>query len=357
MAADESILADAEVAASLVGDVRLTDNAPSRMAGQVAASMSIVQPEAAVQAITQTYAASKLDVYGPVRDFTLRMRVARLPGLAFGHVRFGTDVRVTAIPPSCYVVCFAPSGRLEVASNRAVHQVAGARGAVIYPHEATYFEKWGAGTELASLRIEDQYLERALVQLIGRPLREPIRFEPGFDLRNAQTAAFRRALQLLETELSGPGALAQNPWGGAVLAELVTTSLLLSQPNNYSEAIHEPVKSIPAGTIREAQGLIDADPMSISTISELSNRVYSSVRSLEEGFRKHLDTSPMAYLRQTRLARAHSDLQLADPSTCTVRRIANRWGFQHLGRFAQYHRDVFGELPAETLRSTRRKAS
>jgi transcriptional regulator GlxA family with amidase domain len=94
--------------------------------------------------------------------------------------------------------------------------------------------------------------------------------------------------------------------------------------------------------------------MSISTVGELASKVHASVRTLEQGFRKHMDTSPMAYLRRTRLQRAHRDLQLADPSATTVRRTANLWGFQHLGRFAQCYRDVFGELPVETLRRTRR---
>ncbi|MEV0685330.1 AraC family transcriptional regulator [Nocardia sp. NPDC050378] len=327
---------------------------PSDISHGLVEKMSIAHPEAALQAITQAYAPSKLDVFGTAGDFDLRLHVLRLPGITYGHIQFGTDVRVTALPPSCYVVCFAPTGGVRVAATRTNQQVTGQRGAVLYPHEATFFEDWSPASELVSLRIEDDHLERGLVQLIGHPIREPIRFEAGCDLENAQTASFRRALQLLEAELQNPSALAHDDRGAELLADFVTTSLLLSQPNNYSEMIHKPRKAVPLGAVRAAQELMDADPMSINTVGELANRVHTSVRSLEQGFRTHLDTTPMTYLRRTRLAHAHRELQVAASSNCTVRRIAHRWGFQHLGRFARCYREAFGELPAETLRSGRR---
>jgi AraC-like DNA-binding protein len=338
-----------------VSDVLTVEGATAGdISREVVAKMSIAHPEAALQAITEAYAPSKLDVFGTDRDFDLRLHVLTIPGITYGHIRFGTDVRVTALPPSCYVVCFASSGGLQVATTRSVQEVSSTKGAVLYPHEATFFENWSPESELVSLRIEDQYLERGLVELIGQPMREPIRFEPGCDLDKADNTSFRRALRLLEEELTDFSSLTQNPTGGARLAELVTTSLLLSQPSNYSELIHKPTKAVPVGPTRAAQELIDAGPMSISTVGELASRVHTSVRSLEQGFRTHLDTSPMAYLRRTRLTHAFRDLQVADPSTCTVRGIASRWGFRHLGRFARCYHEAFGEFPAETLRSVRR---
>jgi hypothetical protein len=45
----------------------------------------------------------------------------------------------------------------------------------------------------------------------------------------------------------------------------------------------------------------------------------------EAGFQRYAGRSPMAYLRDVRLARAHEDLRAADPSLTTVGRIAHRW--------------------------------
>src|SRR5205807_3991025 len=105
-----------------------------------------------------TYATSRLDLFGPARDFRLDLQVAELPGITAGLIRFNTDVRVTAVPPSCYAVCLAASGSLDVVSGKKTETVSGSYGTVIYPHEATYFEKWSAGTELVSLRVNEDAL-------------------------------------------------------------------------------------------------------------------------------------------------------------------------------------------------------
>ncbi|MCU1610665.1 MAG: transcriptional regulator, AraC family [Pseudonocardiales bacterium] len=76
-----------------------------------------------------------------------------------------------------------------------------------------------------------------------------------------------------------------------------------------------------------------------------------SIRSLQEGFRRHLDMTPTQYLREVRLARAHEDLRLAEPSQATVTRIAHNSGFTSVGRFAQMYAKRYGNHPSETRRS------
>ncbi len=73
---------------------------------------------------------------------------------------------------------------------------------------------------------------------------------------------------------------------------------------------------------------------------------------VQAAFRRHLDTTPLAYLRSVRMERAHRDLQNAEPGHGTsVAAVAARWGFTHLGRFAIEYRRRFGSYPSQTLRS------
>ncbi|PRC48304.1 AraC family transcriptional regulator, partial [Mycobacterium sp. ITM-2017-0098] len=73
-------------------------------------------------------------------------------------------------------------------------------------------------------------------------------------------------------------------------------------------------------------------------------------RTVQYMFRKHLDTTPTAYLRAIRLKRAREELIASDRTITTVAAVAARWGFAHTGRFAVQFRDTYGESPHESLR-------
>jgi transcriptional regulator GlxA family with amidase domain len=98
---------------------------------------------------------------------------------------------------------------------------------------------------------------------------------------------------------------------------------------------------------------MEADPAHPFTVTELARAAEVSVRALQNGFHRHVGVSPMAYLRQLRLARVHDELRRADPSRVTVADVAHRWGFTHLGRFAGAYRAKYGAAPSVTMRSTR----
>jgi AraC-like DNA-binding protein len=68
-------------------------------------------------------------------------------------------------------------------------------------------------------------------------------------------------------------------------------------------------------------------------------------------FRRHLDMTPLQYLRRTRLHYAHADLLATEGGRGTVTAISARWGFANTGRFAILHREVYGQSPHVTLRN------
>jgi AraC-like DNA-binding protein len=73
---------------------------------------------------------------------------------------------------------------------------------------------------------------------------------------------------------------------------------------------------------------------------------------LVNSFRRHLDTTPLAYLRGVRMECARRDLQGAEPGDgVSVATLAAKWGFTHLGRFAVDYRRRFGTYPSQMLRS------
>ncbi len=76
-------------------------------------------------------------------------------------------------------------------------------------------------------------------------------------------------------------------------------------------------------------------------------------RTLEAHFRQFLGVTPLAWVREARLAQARGAL-LAPGAGTSVSQVALDCGFTQLGRFAAQYCRRFEELPSETLRRIRR---
>ncbi len=107
-----------------------------------------------------------------------------------------------------------------------------------------------------------------------------------------------------------------------------------------------------ASSVRRAVDFIDQHAGEPIGLTEIAAAARMGTRTVQEAFRRHLDTTPMAYVRQVRLERAHQALLAADPAAgTTVADIAATWGFAHHGRFAALYRKRFGRSPSEVLRA------
>lgn len=93
----------------------------------------------------------------------------------------------------------------------------------------------------------------------------------------------------------------------------------------------------------------------VPTIPELCLVTGVSERGLHRAFTATFEMPPSAYFRRWGLETARK--RLLDPSTSVdeaVTGVAFALGFNHLGRFAAYYRQQYGEYPSETLKRSRR---
>lgn len=87
-------------------------------------------------------------------------------------------------------------------------------------------------------------------------------------------------------------------------------------------------------------------PLSIEAISEAA---FASRRTLHRAFVEVLGETPQSYVRKLRLNRIRHDLATESEARCTITIIANRWGISELGRLSGWYRELFGELPSQTV--------
>lgn len=137
----------------------------------------------------------------------------------------------------------------------------------------------------------------------------------------------------------------------AAAGRLLAATALAAFPNTASslEDVYDRRDSHPV-LLRRAMAHIDEHAAEDISIGDVASAVYVTPRALQYMFRRHLDSTPMAYLRRVRLDHVHRDLLAGDRATTTVTATAARWGFAHTGRFAVLYRETYGQSPHVTLR-------
>lgn len=85
-------------------------------------------------------------------------------------------------------------------------------------------------------------------------------------------------------------------------------------------------------------------------VGHLCRTLRVSPSHLKNSFREVTGLTPHAFFLRRQLNEARAALLRADPNERTVTTVAGDCGFSELGRFAVRYRELFGELPSETLR-------
>ncbi|WP_250028317.1 helix-turn-helix transcriptional regulator [Paractinoplanes maris] len=287
-----------------------------------------------------------------VADFQLGVGVIQLGPLTVGQLRFASPVTLLVAELDAYHVTMPTLGRLH--ARHAGHEVfAGPSSGVIFgPGSPVYTSREANSAELA-VKVERRALEEELAGLLGHPIEGPLQLPPEVDLSTGPGDSWRKLIRLLCDELVYDSSLFYEPLIAEQLRSTVLNGLLLSLPHRYHDELTGPISASPPRAVRRVIEAIQNEPERPFTVTELARVANMSVRSLQEGFRRHLGMAPMTYLQDVRLGRAHEALRQADPARVTVAAVAHRWGFAHLGRFASSYRSRFGESPSETLRSPR----
>ncbi|MFD0735922.1 helix-turn-helix transcriptional regulator [Planotetraspora mira] len=274
--------------------------------------------------------------------------------VSFGEAIHGVDLRVEGSElRASYHLNLPISGHVE-SRHRGVDVVATRDRAVVYrPEGDTALTRWAGDCRLVCVGFERTALDRALEALLGLPVTSQIPFAPSLDMTTGRARSWARMLMMLNHQLGDADSVVLQPLVAPPLVDGFIRGFLLAADHPYRELLDAPAEAGRPIAIRTAIDIMEAEPQTPLTISTLAARCHVSVRTLQEGFQRHVGMPPMAYLRKVRLRRAHDDLRAADPSVQTVASIARSWGFTHLGRFAAAHEAEYGMSPVRVLRTPR----
>jgi len=285
--------------------------------------------------------------------FGMQLNALKVGRLTCGFMRFRDAVRIETAEAENYHVDIPTGGRatMRAGLGAPIHGTQHTAG-IFMPGRPVAIEAVEGFAQL-SLMISRDQLRLEAENLLGRDLTRPLEFSGEIDLTTPGAQTMMQALRMIDEASRHEGGLLAHPLATHRLEQLLMHSLLFAQPHNHTDALAEPAPAAGVRPVSHAVELLRDDPAHPWSVTELAAEVSVSVRSLQEAFRRTLNTTPMAYLRQLRLEKVHDELATAAPGTVNVTEAAARWGFAHLGRFATAYRSEYAERPSDTLRSAR----
>jgi AraC-like DNA-binding protein len=246
---------------------------------------------------------------------------------------------------TAYRINVLRSGRVD-SVHRGSSLVGGPGTAAVYRPVGDASARWAAGSRLLGVKIDRNVVEDALSDALGTQLTSQIDFTTSMSIESGAGRSWIKMLSLFADQLFRPDSVLDHPLVGLPFVDSLVRGFLIAADHLHRDALTNDEQLAAPRVIRTAVEIIEAEAHLPLTVSVIASRSHASVRSLQQGFRRHLDMSPMAYLREVRLRRAHENLLEADPTTTSVASIAYQWGFTNLGRFAAAHTARYDEPPA-----------
>ena len=259
--------------------------------------------------------------------------------------RFKTEMEIAGAGLSRYWFGLANAGSFTVEQGTSTVMSKGSAGLALRGRAGTRLVG-NDGSIRTNLWIEAEPLERALSEMLDDELRQPLEFRVAVAWGAGLAASVPRQIDYLASELGRPDGLTSNEIAVTAFNELVLRTVLQGVQHNYSERLHAPKRLIAPTYIRRADEFMRAHAAQPLRTRDVAAACGCSVRTLELGYRRFRETTPLAAMRVVRLDRVRAALQ--NGNTEAVADVAQTYGFTNLGRFVRQYRQRYNEAPSET---------
>ncbi|MET0418085.1 MAG: AraC family transcriptional regulator [Actinoplanes sp.] len=300
--------------------------------------------------IRQACAGVELRMQSVAGRFTYREESVDLGPLLLSRMQYGAAVEIHLAPLTDLMFIAVVGGTVETRDGR--ERARTGPGEVLLHRTGRPLINNCQQFDLYTINLDSRLVTEAAIERTGIDPRD-FRFDAMTPVSNELGTFWHNTTTHLYRLFTGPPEPLRSPLVIRAAVDLATSAALATFPNSAMTMSHRPEASpLPAGPVRRAVSFIETHPGEAVTTSQIADAARVTPRALQAAFRRHLDTTPMAYLRRTRLDRAHQDLLKADPTRGdTVAASAHRWGYLHTGRFAADYRAVYGRSPNDTLHS------
>ena len=192
-----------------------------------------------------------------------------------------------------------------------------------------------------AIEFDEQTLQSAARARLGREVKLPWKHVMNFRVPDTVRSSLDRMIdRLWRHPISG--ALMVEPILGAI-AEMFDDFEGKTPTAAHRHSLHARM------VLRRADEYLRANLAHQFDLRALANAARTTERTLQRTFANAYGVTPQQWARCFALHQAQKRLQATDWRLFTVDGIAKECGFRHMGRFAKYYRDLFGEFPSTTL--------
>ncbi|HZZ45538.1 MAG TPA: helix-turn-helix domain-containing protein [Pseudonocardia sp.] len=289
--------------------------------GRGATEFTTADPERAHAFLCATYVDHTVRIRGNRDNFRMRHT-----GHALGEFSVAVFSHTMAVEYRCQPLGFLLLGR--VLAGR-LQRASGENTMRLSPGDLFLF---ASPDEPFSVRREAIELQLIRINLSALDRLDRIPPAPRFtDLRPISPGAARQltvTLDWITDELLTNSEAAAQPLITSAAARILAGTVLATFAHTETPAPpwcgH--IGVAPQAALRRAVEFIETHAHTDITLTDVAAAARVSARAVQDLFRRHYNTTPTAYLREVRLARAHQELTAADPTEgTTVSAIARRW--------------------------------
>jgi AraC-like DNA-binding protein len=221
--------------------------------------------------------------------------------------------------------------------------------ALIMDAYGSYQLRWYDSCRVLNIVLDRSGVEKVAAELRGYDEPRPVRFDLALPESAAAWRRWASVSRFLVEETRAADGAVQSPLVRGQLFRMVVASLLETYRTTCEPGVPRAASSSPAA-VRRAMSYMDLHAAEDIGLLDIAAAARLSVRGLQAAFQRSSSTTPLGYLKQTRLRQAHAELRARGPHETTVAAVASRWGFTNLSRFAAEHRAEYGCPPSDTLR-------
>jgi AraC-like DNA-binding protein len=283
-------------------------------------------------------------------SFSTQINEATFGNSALVYISYGAAVTInTDTLDDCFLVQVPWAGSAEVLIKDNKMIIEPGIASVVAPEQSMKM-RWSNDCSFFTLRLDRKKVEYTLGNLLGHELQVPLIFDPLFDLSTPEGKSWLNAINFARHQL-------EQPLPPQVIFPLLqqlenTLCLMLLQlpHHNYQKQLNSDTNLITPKSIKRAKEYINDNIQQHISLENLAEITGVAPATLNKHFSHYTGQSPIKYIRNEKLALVHQILS-SDAHNISVTDIALKFGFNHLGRFSEYYKRRYGELPSYTFKN------